>query len=95
MHAINETEGYLGNLIHEIGLNLKSVAHCVGIRCIRHGHFELKDSLLRKDWNLQYMLNSMAQSNQLLKQHPEMLQQVSSQLVNLEDDQRLARDKQG
>lgn len=85
MHAINETEAYIGNLIHEIGLNLKSVAHCVGIRCIRHGHFELKDSLLRKDWNLQCILNSMAQANQLFKQHPEMLQQTSSELVDLDD----------
>lgn len=83
MHAINETEAYVGNLIHEIGLNLKSVAHCVGIRCIRHGHFELKDSLLRKDWNLQCILDSMAQANQLFKRHPEMLQQTSSELVDL------------
>nr|XP_029729526.1 mitochondrial mRNA pseudouridine synthase Trub2-like [Aedes albopictus] len=86
MHAINETEAYIGNLVHEIGLNLKSVAHCVGIRCIRHGHFELKDALLRKDWNLQCFLNSMAQTNQLLKQHPEMTQQVNSDLVDLEDN---------
>lgn len=85
MHAINETEAYVGNLIHEIGLNLKSVAHCVGIRCIRHGHFELKDSLLRKDWNLQCILNSMARANQLFEQHPEMLQQTSSELVDLDD----------
>lgn len=89
MHTVNETEAYLGNLMHEIGLTLKSVAHCVGIRCIRHGHFELKDSLLRKDWNLQCMLHSMAQSNKLLKQHPEMLQQSSSELVDLEDGHRL------
>ncbi|XP_058824112.1 pseudouridylate synthase TRUB2, mitochondrial [Topomyia yanbarensis] len=87
LHAINETEAYIGTLVHEIGLNLKSVAHCVGIRCIRHGHFELEHSLLRKDWNLQSFLNSMAHSNQLIKQHPEMMNQVNSELVDIGDEQ--------
>lgn len=87
MHAINETEAYMGQLIHEIGLNLKTVAHCVSIRCIRHGHFQLDQSLLRKDWNLQCILNSMTHTNQLLKQHPEMIRQNSSELVDLQDHQ--------
>ncbi|XP_058451893.1 pseudouridylate synthase TRUB2, mitochondrial [Malaya genurostris] len=86
IHAINETEAYIGQLVHEIGLNLKSVAHCVSIRCIRHGHFEVEHSLLRKDWNLQSFLSSMAHSNQLIKQHPEIMNQMKSELVGLSED---------
>uniref|UniRef100_A0AAG5CQG5 Pseudouridine synthase II N-terminal domain-containing protein n=1 Tax=Anopheles atroparvus TaxID=41427 RepID=A0AAG5CQG5_ANOAO len=80
VHAINETEAYLGELIHEIGINLKSCAHCTSIRCIRHGHFLLEDSLLRKDWNLQNIISAMAHSNKLIHQHPDMLQQDNSAL---------------
>ncbi|XP_055611826.1 pseudouridylate synthase TRUB2, mitochondrial [Uranotaenia lowii] len=86
IHAINETEAYLGQLIHEIGIDLKSVAHCVGIRCIRHGHFLLEHALLRKDWNLQNILTGMAHSNRLLREHPEMHWQPSSELVSLDDN---------
>lgn len=87
LHAINETEAYIATLIHEIGLHLKSVAHCVGIRCIRHGHFDLEHSLLRGDWSLQNILTSMAYSNKLFKQHPEMLQQPNSELVALDEEE--------
>ncbi|XP_055548377.1 pseudouridylate synthase TRUB2, mitochondrial [Wyeomyia smithii] len=84
IHAIDETEAYMGTLIHEIGLSLKSVAYCVSIRCIRHGHFELEYSLLRNDWNLQSILSSMAYTNQLIRQHPEILKQSSSNLNYLD-----------
>ena len=85
IHAINETEAYLGELIHEIGINLKSCAHCTGVRCIRHGHFLLEDSLLKKDWNLQNILSGMAHTNKLVNQHPDMLQQSSSSLQGMEE----------
>uniref|UniRef100_A0A182QX86 Pseudouridine synthase II N-terminal domain-containing protein n=1 Tax=Anopheles farauti TaxID=69004 RepID=A0A182QX86_9DIPT len=85
IHAINETEAYLGELIHEIGINLKSCAHCTSIRCIRHGHFQLQDSLLKKDWNLQNIISGMAHTNKLINQHPDMLQQNSSSLQAMND----------
>ncbi|XP_035897750.1 mitochondrial mRNA pseudouridine synthase Trub2-like [Anopheles stephensi] len=84
IHAINETEAYLGELVHEIGINLKSCAHCTGVRCIRHGHFLLEDSLLKKDWNLQNIVSGMAHTNKLINQHPDMLQQHSSSLQEME-----------
>lgn len=65
IHCINETEDYLGLLVHEIALDLKSVAHCTKIRCIRYGHFTLEDSVLRHNWNLQSLLNSMSFCNKL------------------------------
>ncbi|XP_053681062.1 pseudouridylate synthase TRUB2, mitochondrial [Anopheles nili] len=85
IHAINETEAYLGELIHEIGINLKSCAHCTSIRCIRHGHFVLEDSILKKDWNLQNLISGMAHTNKLINQHPDMLQEHSSSLREMEE----------
>ncbi|XP_050101597.1 pseudouridylate synthase TRUB2, mitochondrial [Anopheles aquasalis] len=84
VHAMNETEAYLGELIHEIGINLKSCAHCVSVRCIRHGHFTLEDSLLKKDWNLQNIISAMAHTNKLIKKYPSMLIQTSSALQTLD-----------
>lgn len=80
MHAMNETEAYLGVLIHEIALNLKTVGHCTQIRCIRQSHFTLEDSLVRRHWNLQSILGSISITNQLLLKYPEMLKQLDSQL---------------
>ncbi|XP_058130395.1 pseudouridylate synthase TRUB2, mitochondrial [Anopheles ziemanni] len=85
VHAINETEAYLGELIHEIGINLKSCAHCTGIRCIRHGHFLLEDSLLKKDWNLQNVISAMAHSNKLIRQHPDMMHQTNPALQGFDE----------
>lgn len=80
VHAINENENYLATLIHEIGIELKSTAHCTGIQCIRFGHFSIEKSLLRRHWNLQGVLSNISISNQLLKHYPEMLNQHSVEL---------------
>lgn len=78
VHAINEDEAYLCQLVQEIGLQLHSVAHCTAIRCVRHGHFTVDDALLRAQWNLQGVVDSMARSRALAKQHPEMLRQTEA-----------------
>lgn len=81
VHAINEGEKYLGQLIQEIGLQLHSVAHCTGIRCIRHGHFPVEDSLLRGQWNLQNILSNMAMCRQIIETHPNTVHQKSIELT--------------
>lgn len=70
IHCINETEEYLGQLVHEIALDMKSVAHCTGIRCIRYGHFTLENSVLRHQWNLQSLISSMSLCNQIIEANP-------------------------
>lgn len=70
IHCINENESYLGILVHEIGLNLKSVAHCTQIRCIRNSYFNIESSLVRHQWNLQNILNNINECDQILRKHP-------------------------
>lgn len=50
------------NLIHDIGLQLKSTAVCTGIRRLRYGHFELSHALLRKHWTLEHILDNVHQN---------------------------------
>lgn len=81
VHALNETEEYLTNLVHEIGLQLHSVAHCTSIRCIRHGHFTVADSLLRHYWNLQEIRSNMTLCDRIIRENPTLLDNYNSQLV--------------
>lgn len=72
LHATNESEAYLGILIHEIGLHLKTVAHCTKIRCIRESHFTLNDSLLKRHWNIEAILANMNRcQNIIIAEHSE------------------------
>jgi mitochondrial mRNA pseudouridine synthase TRUB2 len=80
IHAVNESESYLGILIHEIALHLKTVAHCTQIRCIRQSHFTLEDALLRRHWNIENILANMQRCQSLVNSHPEMLNQSEATL---------------
>uniref|UniRef100_A0A1I8PZT6 Pseudouridine synthase II N-terminal domain-containing protein n=1 Tax=Stomoxys calcitrans TaxID=35570 RepID=A0A1I8PZT6_STOCA len=82
IHAINETEDYLATLIHEIGIELRSVAHCTALRCIRHGKFTVEGALLRQAWNLPGVVRNMREQKQILEQHPYLLKQSSIELRN-------------
>ena len=86
VHTINENESYLAALVHEIGIDLKSTAHCTGIQCIRHGHFAVEQALLHRHWNLQGVLSSMELCRRLSMEHPEMFKQTSAELNGIESD---------
>lgn len=81
IRAIQETEEYLCSLIQEVGVNMRSVAHCTALRCVQHGHFSVNDSLLRGNWNLQDVLNNMKKCSQILEAHPEMLRSDQPDVV--------------
>ncbi|PVD21694.1 hypothetical protein C0Q70_17494 [Pomacea canaliculata] len=60
--SINEFCDYFKNVIHDIGLQLRSTAVCTGIRRLRYGHFELSHALLRKHWNLESIIDNLHQN---------------------------------
>lgn len=84
--TINETEDYLARLIHEIGLSLRTHAHCVKLRCVKHGIFTVDDALVRERWNLQEIVSNMALCNKKLKLQPDMLKQVSPSLRHVKEE---------
>lgn len=80
VHTMNESEDYFGQLVQEIGIQLHTVAHCTGVRCIRHGHFGVEDSLLRRLWTVQGVVDSVERNRRLLERYPEILRQRNARL---------------
>jgi tRNA U55 pseudouridine synthase TruB len=85
VHACNESESYLGILIHEIAIHMKSLAHCTQIRCIRQSYFTLDDALVKRHWNVETILHNMKRCREIIRKHPEMLEQLSPTLENIEN----------
>ncbi|BFG05590.1 mitochondrial mRNA pseudouridine synthase Trub2 [Drosophila madeirensis] len=80
VHAINETQEYLTALVHDMALELRTVAHCSQLRCIRHAHFDVTDSLLRHGWHLPGIVKNLRQQREILRAHPQMLEQERIEL---------------
>jgi tRNA U55 pseudouridine synthase TruB len=68
VQCINEYEAYLTTLVHDLGMQLHSVATCTGLQCIRYDCFTLEHALLRKHWTLQFLMDNMAESRRLLRE---------------------------
>nr|CAD7454652.1 unnamed protein product [Timema tahoe] len=81
VQCINEYEMYLKTIIHEVGMQLRSVATCTSIQCIRHGHLKLDHALLRKYWHLQQILDNMAKCRDTIDLY-EAENQTSATLVD-------------
>lgn len=88
VQSMNATEQFLANLILEIALELRTVAHCSKMRCTRYGYFSCEDSLLRNHWNLQNVLKNMHQCQQIWNEHPSMVDSEQFAPVGYEDDLR-------
>lgn len=72
IQCINEYETYLRTLIHEIGMNMNSSAHCTGIQCIRHSYFTLDHALLRRQWNLENIIVNMEECAKIISEHDDI-----------------------
>ncbi|KAH8277677.1 hypothetical protein KR018_003473 [Drosophila ironensis] len=75
LHTASETEEYLAALVHDMGLELRTTAHTIQLRCVRHAHFEVGDSLLRHGWHLPGIMRNLRHQQKVLKEHPQLLQQ--------------------
>ncbi|KAG9354446.1 hypothetical protein JZ751_001156 [Albula glossodonta] len=67
VQCVNETQRFLRKLVHEVGLELRSTAHCTGVRRIRDGPFTLKDALTHKHWTLPEITEAIKQSRSIWK----------------------------
>lgn len=73
VQTMNATEEFLSNLVYDIAIHLRTMAHCMKIRCTRYGYFTYKQSLLRSQWNLQNVLQSMHECQVIWTEHPSMV----------------------
>lgn len=65
--CINESEDYILRFICEIGLKLRTVSHCTGLRIIRCGPFTVKDSLLLEECNVENVESNIHHCKPLLQ----------------------------
>jgi len=68
VHCIHETEEFLAEIIHDLGVDLKSTAVCTQIHRVQYGHFVLSHALLRKHWTLEHILNNISLCRDVLNQ---------------------------
>ncbi|EZA49642.1 hypothetical protein DMN91_006414 [Ooceraea biroi] len=83
--CINGYEMYLKTLIHEIGMQLHSVATCTQIQCLQYALFSVDHALLKKYWDLQHILNNIQQCHEILHENRYLLKQDSPILTERDD----------
>ncbi|CAB3259348.1 unnamed protein product [Arctia plantaginis] len=81
IQSVNEYDKYLWTLVHDLGIQLKSSAHCTGVQCIRQGKFELELALLRKHWTLEHLTNNMKICHKLLEDNLQLLKPESAVMM--------------
>lgn len=82
VQVINENEHFLGELIHKIGLSLRSTACISKLRCTNFGLFNLDHALLTKHWTIENILENIDMCSELTKK--EKLQPLEQTLVGPE-----------
>lgn len=66
---------YLKSLVHELGMQLRSVATCTQIQCYRYALFDLNLALLKKHWELGNICNNIEQCNTIINENNNLLEQ--------------------
>lgn len=80
VQAVNEYDKYLWTIVHDLGIQLKSTAHCTAVHCIRQGKFGVDLALLRKFWQLEYAVNNINQCQQIMEEDESLLRPESAVL---------------
>lgn len=66
VYTVTESEDFLATLMHDIVIEMKSVAHCTGISCLRFGPFTIDNSLIRRQWTLKGAIHSINECNKIV-----------------------------
>ncbi|XP_063972610.1 pseudouridylate synthase TRUB2, mitochondrial [Diachasmimorpha longicaudata] len=73
--CINEDPIFLKNLIHKLGMYLRSTATCTQIQCFQYGVFGIENGLLKKDWDLENITKNMSTCRKILRNHKYLFKQ--------------------
>lgn len=79
--CINEYEGYLKTLIHDLGIALHTTATCTQILCFKNGLFDLQQALLSKYWDIEHILKNIHICREILKKNYNLLENTRSTLM--------------
>ncbi|XP_011685358.1 PREDICTED: probable tRNA pseudouridine synthase 2 [Wasmannia auropunctata] len=75
--CINENDMYLKTLVHELGMQLHSVATCTQIQCFRYALFDLNLAILKKHWELGNFCDNIEKCNTIINENMYLLDQDS------------------
>ncbi|XP_063072551.1 mitochondrial mRNA pseudouridine synthase TRUB2 [Engraulis encrasicolus] len=67
VRCVNETQGYLRKLVHEVGLELRSSSVCTGVRRTRDGTFGIREALTRQHWTASDIQRAIKASRSMIK----------------------------
>ena len=67
-----------------MAINMKSLAHCQQVRCIRESYFTLDDALVKRHWNIETVVANMKRCKDIITAHPEILQQINPTLGEMD-----------
>lgn len=73
VQTMNTSEQFLCAMVNEIALYLRSVAHCTKIRCVQYGYFRYEQSLLRSQWKLENVFQSIKENMEIWDKNPNMI----------------------
>ncbi|CAG0923083.1 unnamed protein product [Notodromas monacha] len=66
LHCVGDSSDDVHGLVHEMALDLKTVAHTCAVRRFRYGPFDLKHALLKKHWSVEYVLENINELSEIV-----------------------------
>ncbi|XP_011302400.1 probable tRNA pseudouridine synthase 2 [Fopius arisanus] len=73
--CINENDSFIKNLVHNMGIYLRSTSTCTQIQCFQYGVFGINNGLLKKDWDLENITKNMHECRRILGKHKYLFKQ--------------------
>lgn len=94
--CVNETEEFLCQLVHQLGIYVRSCAVCCQVRQVQYGHFTVEHALLRKHWTLEHILANIILCKDLVEHiipssghfHSVSRSEIQEQLKAVQQDRR-------
>lgn len=68
IECLNENDIFLAEMIHNIGIAMRSAAICTSIRLFEHGPFKVENALLLKHWTLENVIENIYNNNLVYNQ---------------------------
>ncbi|KAK3911972.1 Mitochondrial mRNA pseudouridine synthase Trub2 [Frankliniella fusca] len=86
--SINEKEHHLLEIIHTIGLKVRSAARCNSIKCIRYGPFTLEHTLLQHSWKVENIASNIKMCNAINLEDIQSGRRENIKLIPLETSEK-------
>lgn len=90
---MNEREDFLLELVHIIGIKLKTVARCNSIKCVRYGPFTLEHALLPHSWTVENFVSNVQLCNSINEKDIKSGRRNKAVLATVESEENQCHDQ--